>query len=453
MIPLIIWNLALVSLGILLPNETLMWESWQLYCLQAIVIIPYIVRRAKYASNLFMPSLFTLAFFSVNLCFGAYLVPRGFGYYKDYTSRALAITSYHKIVPYLLLCNLVLCLVTVRTLQLLENRQSNNRDHASTASGAGIISQVLLICGFVVCSYFDFPGAFSVQLALLVVHFAILSRVRASYRYIIYPLYLILEVALNFDNKREIVIVLFLLLFFEAYYRRVRLSMSVGNLIRYTVAVGAFFGFVLTASILRGYGGFEPGSVVQAVRVIPDYIGAPVFQDAIVDNLELNYDYGSSITAIDFTVHGKLPHLLGLSFWKVLFLPIPRDLVSWKPQSVLQLYTQAYDPTFWSENLSLPVVFSSEMYVNFSFFGLLPFALVWVGLNRIFVGFHEANPHSFWYHTSVFLCVTTLIFARGSGMELYVLTYLLAVPVFVVVAIVRPWRIRPVSRVQSAAVT
>lgn len=453
MIPLIIWNLALAALGILLPNNTLMWESWQLYCLQAIVIIPYTVRRAKYASNLFMPSLFTLAFFTVNLCFGAYLVPRGVGYYKDYTSRALAITSYNRIVPYLLLCNLLLCLVTVRTLRQLESRKINDSDEARPPSDAGIIPQVLLMCGFVVCSYFDFPGAFSVQLALLVVHFGILSRGRASYRYLVYPLYLVLEVALNFDNKREIVIVLFLLLFFEAYYRRVRLSMSLGNVIRYVAAAGAFMSFVLTASILRGYGGFEPGSLVQAVRVIPDYIGAPVFQDAIVDNLELNYDYGSSVTAIDFTVHGKLPHLLGLSFWKVLFLPIPRDLVSWKPQSVLQLYTQAYDPTFWSENLSLPVVFSSEMYVNFSFFGLLPFALVWVALNKIFVGFHSANPQSFWYNTSVFLCVTTLIFARGSGMELYVLTYLLAVPVFVAIALIRPWRIRAVPNARSAALT
>ena len=453
MIPLIIWNLALVALGVLLPNKMLMWESWQLYWLQAVVLIPYSLRRAKYASNLFMPSLFTLAFFTVNLCFGAYLVPRGVGYYKDYTARALAITSYNTIVPYLLLCNLILCLVTVRTLRLLERLKQIETYRVRPSTGAGIIPQVLLLGGFVVCSYYDFPGAFSVQLALLVVHFGILSRGHARYRYLVYPLYLLIEVALNYDNKREIVIVLFLLLFLEAYYRRVRLTMSPGNVFRYVAAAAAFMAFVLTASILRGYGGFEPSSLVQAVRVIPDYIGAPVFQDAIVDNLELNYNYGSSVTAIDFTVHGKLPHLLGLSFWKVLFLPIPRDLVPWKPQSVLQLYTQAYDPTFWSENLSLPVVFSSEMYVNFAFFGLLPFALVWVGLNRIFIGFHSAVPQSFWYNTTVFLCVTTLIFARGSGMELYVLTYLLAVPVFVAIALVRPWRAGVVQNVREAAVS
>jgi hypothetical protein len=439
-----LWNLALVAAAIMLSNDVLMYNSWVLYSLQAIVLIPVALRHARYAAYLFMPSLFTLAYFSVNLCFGGYLVPRGYGFYKEYTNHALAIRSYNQIVPYLLLCNVILFAVTITTLRELQRRRERGElqtDDLRVPKGAGLIPQMALLVGFGACSYFDFTGAFSVQLALLVVHMGLVSRRQAGYRFGLYALYLLIEVGWNFNNKREIVIVLFLLLFFEAYYRRTRLTLSVPNLLRYSAAACGFMGLVLTASILRGYGGFQPASLLQAARAIPEYAAAPVFQDAVIDNLELNYNYGSSITAIDFTIRGTLPHLLGLSFWKVLFLPVPRDLIGWKPESVMQLYTKAYDATFWLENGSLPVVFSSEMFVNFGQFGLLPFALVWIGLNKIFVGFHRASPHSFWYHTSAFLCLSILIFARGSGMELYLLTYMLAIPVFVVVALLRPWRL------------
>ncbi len=444
MIPVLIWNLGLVGAAIVLPNNSLMYNSWVLYGLQAIVLVPFTIKRARYASNLFMPSLFTLAYFSVNLCFGGYLVPRGFGFYKEYTTHALSITSYNQIVPYLLLCNVALFVVTINALRDLERRETLGERESidgRVPKGASLFAQLCLIGGFIICSYYDFTGAFSVQLALLVVHFGIISRRQAPYRFGLYVLYLLIEVGLNFNNKREIVIVLFLLLFYEAYYRRTKLSLSIANVFRFTAAAAGFMGLVLTASILRGYGGFAPSSLLEAVKVIPDYAAAPVFQDAVIDNLELNYNYGSSITAIDFTVRGRLPHLLGLSFWKVLFLPIPRNLIGWKPESVMQLYTKAYDATFWLENGSLPVVFSSEMFVNFGQFGLLPFTLVWIGLNGIFVSFTRATPHSLWYHSSVFLCLSILIFARGSGLELYLLTYMLAIPVLVAVALLRPWRL------------
>jgi hypothetical protein len=105
----------------------------------------------------------------------------------------------------------------------------------------------------------------------------------------------------------------------------------------------------------------------------------------------------------------------------------------------MQLYTKAYDPSFWAEQGSLPVAFSSEMFVNLGHLGLVPFALVWLLLNRGFVGIYRAEPHSFSYHSRVFLAVTTLLFARGSGIELYLLTYLFALPIFCMDAVLRAW--------------
>lgn len=439
MILVLLFNLVLVVAAVLLSNDTLARYSWILYGLQSLSLLPAVLRRARFASNLFLPSFFTLVYYSANLTFGSFLVPRDFGFYKDYTWRALTMQTYHQIVPYLLLCNIVLFAVSIATLSRPELDERRRSDALDSESGVRAVGQAVLFAGFLACSYLDFTGAFSLQLAMLVVHVGSLSRRQPRYRWGIYLAYLLVEVGLNFNNKREVVIVLFLILFYESYGQRVRLKLSIANLVRYAGAGVGFVGLILTASVLRGYGDFAPASVFGAIRVLPNYIRAPIFWDALIENFELNYNYGASITAIDFAIRGKLEYLLGLSFWKVLFLPIPRGMIGWKPESVMQLYTKAYSLGFWQENGSLPVVFSSEMFVNFGHFGLLPFALVWIGLNRIFVSFRTARPHSFWYHSSAFLCVTTLVFARGSGIELYLLTYLLAVPVFIAVGIARSW--------------
>jgi hypothetical protein len=437
-IAVLVINLLAVALAVVLPNDLLMWHSYTLYGVQLITMIPYLLRRAFFTHNLFIPTIFVIAYYLFNLFLGSYLVPRDIGWNKDYPAVALAIQRYQVIVPYLLMSNIILFLLTCRTITALARLRSPLPIRASAQDGGGPIVGILTECccfaGFFAVTYFDVFSAFSFQLAILIVHLSKLARRQLVRRYPVYVAYLLILVAFSFENKREIVMVLFLMLFLEAHYGWHVLKMTLGNIARFAFAAICFLALVLTASVLRGYGNFEVSSLIEAVKVVPRYVGSNLFLDGVTDNLELNYNYGSAITSMNLTMDGAISYQFGASLWKVFFLPIPRELFPLKPESVMQVYTRVFAPTLWAEQGSLPVVFSSEMFVNFGYLGLLPFALAWLAINRLFVRFHASAPGSCGYYSRHFFFITVLILARGGGLEQYVLYYVLATPVFVIAA-------------------
>jgi len=115
---------------------------------------------------------------------------------------------------------------------------------------------------------------------------------------------------------------------------------------------------------------------------------------------------------------------------KPLFLPIPREALAFKPESMMQLFTQIFAPDWWAEGGSLPVMFAADMFLNFHYLGLVPFVLVWLAVNHLFERLHAVELRSFAAWSFIFLSTTVLMFARGSGIELWLLYYLLAAPVF-----------------------
>lgn len=440
MISVLVLNLLAAALAIVLPNEWLKLHAYWLYGFQAVTFLPYLLRRANAARHLFVPSLFTLVYFLVNQVLGAYLVPRYFGWNKNYGAVSLAITSYNAIIPYLLLANLALFLLTCGALGRLAGLRRPAHAAPPPATGPGRrllagLAEVLCLLAFLAVSLSQVLGAFSLQLALMVCHLPMASRRGTAHRLAVYGFYLAAMLAFSFDSKRQIVIVLFLILFLEARRSGALLRLRLRSLVPAGVAAALFVALVLAASVLRGYGGFQITSPVQAVAAIPRYITSDVFIDGVVDNLELNYGYGSAITPMAMTLRGELPYQYGASLWKILFLPIPRSLFPDKPESALQIYTRSFDPGLWAQAGSLPVAFQADMFMNFGFLGLLPFALILGLVNRWYVGFHTARDGSLVQRAMMFLSITVLILARGSGFELYVLTFLLGLPVLVVAAI------------------
>ena len=305
----------------------------------------------------------------------------------------------------------------------------------------GIIAMPFVFGAFVVVS--SLPLAFPLQLAVLIVHLSQPSLRRSRLRFVAYAFYLGALLALTFENKREIAIALFAIIFIETYYSHRRLNLSFRSLATYALTLGAFFAMIMAASILRGYGDFNVSSALDAIAVIPRYITSTIFVDAITDNLELNYNYGAAITSIDLVLSGRIDYQLGSTIAKVLFLPIPRELFPAKPESIMQIYTQAYSPGYWEEGGSLPVDLPSEMFMNFHMLGLAAYAAFWALINRGFVRLRQVEPASFRFHSFIFLSVMVLALARGSGLELYVLYYLLATPIFVMAGTVHHY-LRPI---------
>jgi len=435
MIAILVVNLLLVGAAILVPNDWLKHDAYWLFLGQALTLVPYLVRRANAARHLFLPSLFSLAYFLVNQVLGSYLVPRYYGWNKEYGAVALGIDHYNAIIPYLLMANVGLFMLGTATLRALARVRSGPGRELPREPQRRFLraaAEATCIVVFAAVSGANLLGGFSLQLALMITHLLLVVRRPLVHRGVVYTLYLAAMLALSYQSKRQIVIVLFLILFLEARRSGALLRLRPRLILQGGAAVLLFAGLVLTASVLRGYGGFEITSPLQALRAVPQYVGSEIFVDGVVDNLELNYGYGSAITPIDLTLRGVLPYQYGTSLWKLVFLPIPRSLFPDKPESALQIYTREFDPGMWAEGGSLPVAFQSDMFMNLGFVGLLPFVFVLALIDRCYVGFQRAAPDTFEQRATLFLSITTLILVRGSGLELYVLTFLLGTPVLIV---------------------
>lgn len=432
-------NAVLVVAGFLLPNDLLALHSYVLYGAQLVTLIPYLLRRGGLGAHVFLPTTFALSYFLVSETLGSIVVPRFYGFEKEFAEAAVGITRYNLIVPYLLVANLLLFV-----LSMLASGHVRSRVQAMSASFAGVkerifsgwgpILDVSLLGFFMVVSVVGGIAAFSLQLAVVVVHaWELLYRPR-WYRFVFYLAYLFGMLATSFQSKRQIVIVLFLFAFLEAAKSAYRLRWNVWALAQYLGFGGLFLGLVLVASVLRGYGGFDNGTVIAAVRAVPQYVGSDFFIDGLTDNLELTSSYGGAVTSIDLTRRGVIPYQDGATLWKVLFLPIPRDAVTWKPESALQMYTRIFDSDMASVGGSLPVFLQSDMFMNFDVFGLLPFVLIWLGVNWMFLAFLRRPGRDLRSYSLLFFSIIVLILARGSGLELYLLTYLLGLPILVVAA-------------------
>lgn len=428
-------SLGLMLFAALQANDYLVWHSWVLYLAQAVVIGIALRKRLQYASDFFLPSLFVLIYFTVNLVLGGYLVPRDFGWNKEFSTTVLAITHYRQIVPYLLACNFVLYVLTVQALRAMPRDRLSSPGPASAAMPVAptLLASVLLLGAGLA----PIESAFSLELAIAILLFSSLARRRVWYRSAVYVACLGAFAALSYQNKREIVMMLFLVCFLEAHFGAVRMRLSLKNLLLASAAAAAFFGLVMVASILRGYGDLEISTALEAAEVVPAYMSSEAFVDGITDNLELNYHYGVTVTAMDYGIRGLIDLQYGATLFKVFFLPIPRDLVPFKPESMLQLFTQAYAPDWWAEEGSMPVSFSADMYLNFRYFGLLVFGFIMFGVNKIYLKYFAVAPQSFAAYSCLFLVITVLMFARGSGIEQWLYYYLVAAPVFLGVNVFR----------------
>jgi hypothetical protein len=444
MILVMVINIATIVAGCVLPNEFLAENSFWLYGIQFFTLIPYLLGSAREVKNLFIPTFFVLVYYLVNLTMGSWLVPRDYGWDKRFTETVLAVDYYNVIVPFLLSANLVLFLLTRSTLcRLSKVDQSQQaaeiRDSSRHPEWFSLMKSLLYFSAFALLTTLDAFNAFSFQLAIMVMHLTEPSLRHRLYRFLVYGGYMLLLLAFSFENKREIAMSLFLFIFIEGYFSRAKLTFGPAKLVGYVGAGILFFGLVLAASILRGYGDFQVKSALQAVTLIPNYISSDLFIDGITDNLELNYCYGTTITAMDHGLRGLVDFQYGASLFKWIFLPIPRDALDYKPMSMMQLFTAEFLPDWWREGGSLPVMFAADMFLNFHVFGIVAFALVWRVLNELFVKLHTVTFRSLAFFSCIFLVITVLMFARGSGLELWLMYYLFGLPLLLAGRLAGNW--------------
>lgn len=433
----ILWaNLVLCIASIILPNSFLVYNSFYLYGLQGIILITYALRQINRFYQVFTPSFFVLIYYVVNLVFGSYLLPRDFGFQKWYNDDIFNIKYYNVIVLYFLLCNIGLFLIAIKTIQKLEfkNLLNNNTDGNKQFIYTKMLVFLLLLY---TVSYFEVYSSFSFQLIIIIIICLDINAFRNYVRYVIYLTILMIAVKFNFENKREVVVILFTILFIESGYSKWEFNLKFKKILAYIFGVIVFFSLILTASVMRGYGGFDKSNLYDSFKLVPEYIGQDLFIDGLTENLEFNYNYGSAVTSMNLILSGKIDYQFGGTIIKVLFLPLPREVAPFKPESMMQIYTKKYQPRFWNEGGSLPVNISCDMFLNFHFFGLFVFVVLWYIMDRLFINIFLYTKQNTRLYSSIFLIINILPLARGSGIEQYLLYYFCILPFLLFYALLR----------------
>ncbi|MEX2336396.1 MAG: hypothetical protein WD555_03900, partial [Fulvivirga sp.] len=205
-----------------------------------------------------------------------------------------------------------------------------------------------------------------------------------------------------------------------------------------------FVVLIIWASILRGYGNFDYSSPFHALCFIDDYIFSSYFLDAFVANLEINYVYGNTSNAINYVYTGAVDFLYGETFLKIFWLPIPRTIDPYKPSSIIEIYTSFFDPVFRARGGSYPIGIYAEIFWNFGYFFPIVVFSIFYFFNFIYfklLYLHKRGMFGFSYFSFLFLYITLFQFIRGSGIELWLLYYIISIPLLFVISKIKFYRV------------
>ncbi len=414
-------NLSLCLITIFFKSEQLLVNGYLLFIIQAVFNISYLLSRTNYLYSFFLPSYLMLLYITVNQILGGYLASNGYGWNKGLIESYFQVENIKLILIYLILINFILFIVTFDSLSKLKAPLLNYKYKKDS-----FIKKIIIFFAFFFCSLLQQDWLFSVQLALLIYLIASFDFLESRYRYIYYIIFIFIMLLFNYESKREILMVLLLIIFMESYFNSIGFKLNIKTTFISLISLLIFVSFVLIASIMRGYGELDNRDIINSMIYIPKYITTETFMDSVSDNFELGYNYIVSILSIDFVLNGRIDYLYGLSLLKTLFLPFPREIFDIKPDNIMIIFTKELDYSFYSIGGSYPINLSSELFMNFNFFGLFFFFVFIFLFNQVLTNLRYRYFAGFYFLISVFFIIIFFIFMRGSGLDLLVFCMILA---------------------------
>lgn len=237
---------------------------------------------------------------------------------------------------------------------------------------------------------------------------------------------------LNPFDKRMAIFLIVPFLYFEVI--RGNLNFNIKNTIIMSM-VGAFITYcILAMSIFRGYGNYGVGeNMLAALQYIPDYVSSDYFAAAFMQNIEVSYFYFHYVNSIELIVSGTEDLLFGRTLIKPLFLPFPREILEWKPYSIIEYYTSAHNYSARAVGGSWPPNFAAEYFWNFHFFGIFLFPVFAFYNAKIFnfLASLKISDRPFVTAFAAYAYMNILTYARGSGVDQYV--FVIAAPAVLLV--------------------
>lgn len=226
-------------------------------------------------------------------------------------------------------------------------------------------------------------------------------------------------------SKRELFFVLIAIFTIEFIYHDKRIRLNIKTVLITCTIVASFIFYILTASIARGYGGFEVEQLSDAAYYVSEYSDNENFQVYLGNNFETPYHYATSVISCDYTITGKTPILFGETFVRVLFIAVPRSI--YKPRKMIDVFTTAYDAQKRADGVSCPVSAYSEFFANFHILSFPFLYLFFVVYQRLFIKMvRMGRRNNALYIHVVAISSLSLQFIRGSGLQSIIIYSLFA---------------------------
>lgn len=407
---------------LLLDNEYLKFNSWIFYSFQFFVYSFYILNKIKYITFFFLPSSVSFFFLGLSFSIGSYYVPLNYGFLNEfYLFQYSNVKNFPVIVFFYMNLFNVLFLV-------LCNSLSKQKQFSGILffynSNKFALRAFLLVLLLIFCSIHETFFKFGAQVVIVSYLCFLLMKKNTFIKIFVYFLLILIILAFNHESKREILIILFILVFFISSELKLKFEFYSFKMFSYFFLIFLVFLLIIAASILRGYGNFEIEFFWQAIFFIPEYFKLDSITHILLDNFEISHTYPASILAVEYVLSGNIDLYYGLTVIKPIFLVVPRELWESKPDSIIAIFTDSHLSGLFDTGLSLPVSLPGELFINFSALSLFCMYLILFLADRLF--FFSINKNTFSFKVVLSICsfITFFMLVRGSGFDLYILTIL-----------------------------
>ncbi len=417
----LIFLFIFMSIAILFcDNQYLRYNSWQFYSIQFLLCSFYVLRKIRYISFFFLPSSVCFFFLGISFSVGAYFVPLNYGFLNEfYKYQFENVNNFHVIHFFYVNVFNVIFLVLCSSL----NKQDGFTGFSFYSSDKYITLKLLLIFSLLISfSVIETFLQFGAQVAIVTYLCFLAMHRRFIIRVIIYTSIMLTLLAFNHESKREILIILMLIVFFVSTEFKLKFNFFSFKMIYLVLLLTLIFGLIISASILRGYGNFEIEFFWQAIYYIPQYLKLDAITDILLDNFEISHTFPACILAVEYVLTGTIHLYYGLTVIKPIFLVVPRELWENKPDSIIEIFTNANLKDLFETGMSLPVSLPGELFINFSALSLFIFFLILLFGDKLFSSAIKSNDFNLKTVLSICLAITFFMLVRGSGFDLYILT-------------------------------
>lgn len=188
-------------------------------------------------------------------------------------------------------------------------------------------------------------------------------------------------------------------------------------------------------SIIRGYGEYKVKGFLDANKYVKNYVTSSYFIPAFMNNLEISYTYLHSNNAVEKIIEYPELKTYGETLIKPLFMFIPRSIMKNKPQSIIHHYTNGFSQKYREKGGSWTISIQSEMFWNFSFFGIFVGAIFFYVFNILYRYTIELiNINNIInYIPLLYLYEALLILFRGSGIDMFLIFMIISTAIFIAV--------------------